>query len=271
MPYLYPIKDNKGQIVIKHLTNFDWMSQKTSVVHKMENFSNCYLKRSLQDTTNDIDVQITGLYFYPGKDRSTSYQDHYVIDESIDFVNTNYHDMFNRSGGSNTKIKGKKASRNEKSISLKDIIEDPHYITLKKREIDVQIKYYSNENIYFTGFIEFKSYEEKLKFLNTGVYWFGLNVHRTNFVRFNDADFMNVLKISNPLWLNRDSRLVLKDLNRMIGNSGLELQLPEYFDKTIPRDKIWDKQLWLRFNSFDESYLALKTFEGTSSDHVKII
>jgi hypothetical protein len=268
MPFLYPIKDNKGQIIIKHLCNHDWISQKLNIIEKMESFSHCYLKRSLQDINKDVNVEYSGLYFYPMNNKN-SYIDHYMIDESIDFVNMNYHDLNGAKGS--TKITGKK-NLNDKSISLKDIIDDPYYITLKKREIDVQIKNNSRESIYFNGFLRFNTYEEKLNFLNTGVYWFGLNVHNRSFIRFSDADFVNMIKITDHRWLNKDSKLVLKDVNRILGNknSGLEFYMPEYLDKGIPRDKIWEKSIWLRFNNFEDCYKAMKIMEPKEETSVSI-
>jgi hypothetical protein len=260
MPYLYPVKDGKGQIVVKHLTNFDMINQKILQAQKTENFSIAYLKRSLQDISKSFKVEISGTYFYP-RVKKNNYVDHYYIDEAVDFVNLN------------TKPIPAKSKKNDKNISLKEILEDQHYITLKQRELDIQIMNNSRENLYISGFIHFKSYDEKLKFLNSAPCWFGLNIIKNQFVKFYDADLMNIIQLSDNRFLKQETNYLLKDFNRILGhkNSGIELECSEYTDKTIPRDKIWDKKVWLRFNSFEETYKALHLIITKTNELVKIL
>jgi hypothetical protein len=256
MPYLYPVKDNKGQIILKHLTNFDWANEKIKHLTKMDQFANDYLKRALEGINKDIKIEFTGLYFYPQDIQKDNYVDHYMVDEAIDFVNMNYQDNFTIKG--TTRVKGGKKISNDKSISLKDMLEDEHYVTLKQREIDVQIYRNSKENIYFNGFVHFNTYEEKVEFLNSGACWFGLNVNMNTFCKFYDADFTNTVKLGIIPMTAAKMENILNNINRVLNynDSGIEMELPEYIDKTIPRDKLWTPSVLLRFNSFDEAYRA---------------
>lgn len=107
------------------------------------------------------------------------------------------------------------------------------------------------------GLVKFKNYEDKLKFMDTALFLFGMKLHRMNGnVNFYDADFANTLTIKCPLFDNQTLEHCCDLVNHLLrGQSNkIEFEIGKLKDmhdfdlsKIIVRE---NKGIVLRLSSF---------------------
>jgi hypothetical protein len=142
------------------------------------------------------------------------------------------------------------------------------YIQLRKNEIEKEIKNRLKDSILCNGIIKFNSYQEKKEFLNSGAGTFGVHLQGKN-VRFTDADFCNVIELSNFVnTLNLNGIKDLINIRFKLKNADfLNLEIPNYVNDVYDSSsKILDdpsQKIYIRFNSFSEAYKAIELFNET--------
>ena len=114
--------------------------------------------------------------------------------------------------------------------------------------------------------------------MDTALFLFGLKLHKQEgHVKFYDADFLNTIQISSPLFYDRTLGDCCNMINEALSNSGFtgDLfdvgQLREINDFNLREAMVGSNhrmRISLRFNSFEQAlqaHLALRSFSHTST------
>ena len=239
------MKNEKNELVIKHLTNIDWINENIKSTNNYKDFTIEYLKRALN--LDDAELKFDSMYFYPKSIQKKIYIHHDIVNETVDFVSENVEDSLQES-----KFKKEKNKNKGDRLSLSEILEDEHFINLRKKQIDDQILSNLKENIYFNGLIKLNSYEKKLNFLNTGAAFFGVKIFKNVNSKILDADFVNLIKINNniPGDINPEEILTIFRNYFSTLNPELGFEMASFnHNKVINTPK---KSIIIRMNSFLE-------------------
>lgn len=252
LPCLYPRKVQDKSYEIRQLTNFDWFTEKMGTTKDIEYFSVEYLRRALD--LPDLDIKIDNLYFNPKTASNIIRTDHTLIDETVKFVNENLSEQLFK--GDSTKIRHGE-NNSGKLLTMTQLMDDEHYINLRQKQIDEQMKQNSTEYIYYSGLIKFKDYESKIRFLNTGAAYFGIKAHKNVLTTMCDADFINSLKIYSSEYLGGSPQKIVKDLNRVFesSESGIKLENSD-FSHEKAYNILLENNIMIRFNSFLDTLRA---------------
>lgn len=116
------------------------------------------------------------------------------------------------------------------------------------------------------AFIEFASYDSKLRMMDTSLFLFGLKLHRQeNHIEFYDSDLLNAIQVSSSAFQDRTLGDCCNMVNEALSNSGflgnlLEVgSLREITDFDL-RDALVgankSMRVSLRFNSFEDAMQA---------------
>jgi hypothetical protein len=249
MPCLYPMKNDKNEYVVKHLTNNDWYTDKMKSIKDIEYFSLEYLNRSLD--LPDVELVLDSIFFSPTSAAKTNPLDHTILNETNKFVEEHYEDSKSKTNV----YKIKKGKQGGNLVHVNDLLEDEHYLNLRKKQIDNQMRLNSSESLYYNGIIKFKDYESKIEFLNTGAAYFGIKAYKNVTTTFIDADFANIIMIISSEYIGVPASQVLDQLNRIICKKDPSKILEQCkFTHDFANRLFLEPRVRLRFNSFVDAY-----------------
>ncbi len=312
MPLLYPmvkiIPEQLQQKMIKDLKNNESVTinnlvlkqvtkellTKNNVSLNNSNFAN-FIKKFLYKSldNNKFNPEVTISNFYGQENSQFKYKKDYDIQQMdktknhLDefFTEEVYHDP------SFELIPRTKATRGKRLIN-NSIKINQDFIEFKRQELDHNIKESIGQSIYCNGFLKFPSYDQKLAFIKSNTYVFGVHL-QDKIVSFYDSDFCNMLKVglnslghlSSKLDLinkaneftyfgNSDAKEIkinqlvnLLNFNLKSGNfSGSLLEKPVYTDKSLVIDEVKVGDFfYIRTNSFLNS---LEILEALNNDDI---
>lgn len=146
-------------------------------------------------------------------------------------------------------------------MNIEDIINDKKYLDYRKIEIEKEIEAHFKSKIFCSGLLHFDKYEEKLRFLNSSVGCFGLNLNGMN-IKFFDADFSHFLCVKQLISEDFQLEELLKYLNIQLKSknyNGQLLDLPNYQIENNIFESLNSRTIvYIRFNSFLNAYNAHK-------------
>lgn len=237
MPCLFPILEqtSKGEqnILLKHITNEILLlnNMKISDENILE-FNKEFLFNSLDNNYFNPEIEISKLY-----SRVTEKSKKYS--ENLDFsmakkAKSNLDNFLSNEliydPSFTTKLKENKKIRGKKSASVDGVKINNYFAELKKLELDQEIMNSVIKSYFSQGFLNFNSYEEKLNFIQSTSYIFGVHIQKQR-IEFQDADFCHFLSVklrqnykeilvdsNNDNYLNNED-----DDNDTMGNNMVEL------------------------------------------------
>lgn len=290
MPFFYPIQDKEsGKTIIKHLNNEIIIKNGINLSKSPEfkSFVEKYLFRAVLNgfntenndeyTENSMkNMRVEILNCYSPKSLVNDYYDMNLVNESVDFINEVFentdeakHESMERMGRYRTYYKTEVDESKEEIYNMTKFIKNTKYLSLRKHEIEKEIKGRMKDPILCNGLIQFNNYEEKKMFLNSGAGTFGVHLQGKN-VRFMDADFCNVLEVKHYLG---DHCKNIKDLMKFINlrlkiknENALMLEMPNYVNDisgTLSSQPLDDPdcRIYIRFNSFLNALRAYQLFK----------
>jgi hypothetical protein len=282
MPFFYPVKDVElDKTVIKHLNNEIIYKNRISLNSSPEykGFVQKYLKRALNAADENINPKIEILNMYSVKNPHYDYYDFELINESLDFIQEVFenteegkNESMNRISRYRTFSKSDSAGKESNIYDINRIIDETKYLMLKKHEIQKNLKNKLKNPIFCNGYIQFNDYEEKKNFLRSGAGMFGVHL-QGKIVRFYDADFCNILQLSQFI----SEEIKIEDLMKFV-NSNLKIQnfdhpmleIPSYTNSALSHDVVKSSdKVFIRFNSFLNAFKAYEILSSKALKNVK--
>eukprot|EP00347_Sterkiella_histriomuscorum_P022335 403330842 len=130
-----------------------------------------------------------------------------------------------------------------------------------------------NKQINRTGFIKFKTYEEKLRMMAHPLFLFGMKLYtQEQSIEFFDADFCNTITVQSPYFEDKTLGHCCKLINEFLIKSGNKQSqlvigtlkgMKDEFDlnNIIVRDEF---KISIRFNTFEDALDAMKSLTSIS-------
>lgn len=293
MPLIYPMVNKKGSkktLTLKQLTVEQTIKNNIDYLKRNETFTSFNTKFMLKsmDPKFNPKIKITKILIQ-NKNRVNQAANIDEVERSNDYLESFLDNDINRDPSfnkKNNKFSSYKQLANSNGVEI-----DEDYMKMKVEEIEEKMLKDASDELYYNGFLEFPTYEEKLEFIKSYAFIFGLHVHEC-LAKFMDADFLNCIKITprkkcslitnsknsliNPL-LNSNSQdneknniisihETLHKLNLSLkanNYNNMLLQIPEYSDSNIFRDYYNPTEsVFIRWNNFSSCCNAYDIFNN---------
>lgn len=285
-PLVYPLYNKKKELLLKNLTNEYVIKNGIDVRKGVKGFSKSFIQKSLASYFK-CQVETPDIYISRNDFSNIGPVNTSLYEEAMEFVDNFYNKNLVNDKEYIEVLQNMSKNMNNKLNNISKIhkfnsncmFENSNIMQMRLDDINTKIKESNITKYKQRGFVKFDTYDEKIRFLQSPMRIFGLNVLDER-VYFHDSDFINLIEIritkasfdedgsglDPSLYLkqrkNKNNRVisiqeVLNMINyqlKMKGNGSL-LIIPSYKleSSVLNREIEVGKSVYIRTNSFKDT------------------